>query len=129
MLFASPVLAQQTTQEPSNPPAAMEVPQTAPDAGANADAQTTGPKEASQTAELDGMQVWSSDEQNLGTVEQVNLDPNGQAESIHVNVGAVLGIGGKTVKIDAADFAAKDDRVELTLSEEEVSALPEVAAE
>jgi sporulation protein YlmC with PRC-barrel domain len=119
ILLATPALAQQTTPEPSTPPTALEQPEASGGAAATATAPTT---------DLMDKHVWSSDGKDLGTISKVNLGANGAVESIHVGVGTFFGLGGKTVKIEAADFSLNNDRVELKMNTDAAKALPEIKA-
>lgn len=125
LLMATPASAQSTTPERSDAPAAVEQP--APD-GVDQKEAIEG-AEADETSEMTvtvGQEVWSSDGKELGKVSSVNVDDTGKLESIYFDVGTTLGLGGKTVMSEAADFSQNDDRIELTIDAEAAQALPEV---
>jgi sporulation protein YlmC with PRC-barrel domain len=145
ILIATPAFAQQSTQKQDSLPAAMEKPQISLDA----DTKATAPSQSTQkpdslpdamekpqisadadakATDLKGKQVWSSDGKELGAITMVNLGTNGDVESIHVEVGAFFGLIGKTVKIDAAEFSQKNERVELKMDAEAAKALPKIKA-
>ena len=105
-LSAAPAFAQQTPSEsPQQPPAASE--------------------QAAPMGDLTGLEVYSSDGQRLGTVAKAEAN----AGSIQIDIGGFLGIGQRTVEISADQFKQMDNRVELSLTAEEVSQLPEVTAQ
>ena len=121
-LAATPALAQQEpSQDPMQPPAASEPPA---ESGA-----APGAEQAAPMGDLTGLDVYSSDGQKIGTVVKANLDADGKAESLHVDIGGFLGIGQKTVEISAEEFTEADGRIELTLTADAASDLPEVQAE
>lgn len=94
-------------------------------------APVTEQPQADRTAtmgDLVNMDVWSADGDKLGTVSKVNLGADGKVKSIHVEIGAFLGIGSRMVRVRAEQFINKDKRLELALTAEEAEALPEVEA-
>ena len=127
LLIATPALAQSTTPEKSDAPAAMEQPQSGAVNQPMATDETKTDAMAESTVAL-GQAVWSSDGEELGKVSKVNLDASGKLESIHFNVGALLGIGGKTVLSQASSFSQNKDRVDLKIDAKAANALPAVKA-
>ena len=113
-ISAAPAFAQQTPADPANPPAQTEQPQ----AG-----------ESGQSADLAGSTVMSADGKELGTVAKVNQSADGNIDSIHVEMGSTLGIGGKTVQVYPDQFTETENGIELSLTAEASEALPEVNAE
>ena len=113
-ISAAPAFAQQTPADPAKPPAQTEQPQ----AG-----------ESGQTADLAGSIVMSADGKELGTVAKVNQSADGNIDSIHVEMGSTLGIGGKTVQVYPDQFTETENGIELSLTAEAAEALPEVKAE
>lgn len=77
-------------------------------------------------AMLKGMPAFSSDGQSLGDVVEVIRGPDGKVEALHVEVGGFLGIGDRTVKIDADAFEELSDRIKLKIKGDDVRSLPEV---
>ena len=128
-----PLLASAQTQTPSDatpstPPAATQpAPTPAPAA------RPTAPAEKSATAPkadpLIGLAVFSSDGNRLGTVQAVNAEPGGQVKAIHIKSGGFLGFGGKMVAIPEGKFTRAGENVQLGLTAEEVSKLPEIKKE
>ena len=127
LLIATPAFAQSTTPEKSDAPAAMEQPQSGlvdqPKATDEAKTEAT----AGATVAL-GQAVWSSDGEELGKVSKVNVDANGTLESIHFDVGSLLGVGGKTVMTEVANFSQNKDRVDLKIDAKAANALPAIKA-
>ena len=127
LLAAAPAYAQDPApQEPSaQDQQAPGMDQQAPSA---AD-QQTGQDENAAEEKLAGLEVWSSDGQQLGEVTKVNRAADGNVQSIYADVGAFLGIGGKTVEITSDQFQQKDGRIELSMTAEAAKNLPEAAGE
>lgn len=53
---------------------------------------------------------------------------NGQLESIHFVVGSLLGVGGKTVMSEVANFSQNKDRIKLKVDAKAAKALPAIKA-
>ena len=113
---------------PTSPPAATRpetapMPQTPP---AQKPMPRPGDKSATVPANpLIGLSVFSSDGSKLGTVQSVATAPDGKATAIHVKTGGFLGLGGKLVAIQDGKFTKSGDRVQLSMTADEVSKLPE----
>jgi sporulation protein YlmC with PRC-barrel domain len=136
-----PLLAIAQTQSPppsptpSAPPAATQPAPTPPPAArpstepmspaARPDKSATAPK----ANPLIGLAVFSSDGSRLGTVHAVNAEPDGKVKAIHIKTGGFLGFGGKTVAIPDGKFTRAGDNVQLGMTAEEVSKLPEIKKE
>jgi sporulation protein YlmC with PRC-barrel domain len=84
----------------------------------------TAPKPAPN--ELIGLTVHSSDGNRLGTVQTVDAEPGGKVKAIHIKTGGFLGFGGKIVAVPDDKFDRKGASIQLRLTAEEVSKLPEV---
>jgi hypothetical protein len=76
-------------------------------------------------AALRGRSVVSSDGKELGQVVEVNKGPDGKIHSIQIDFGRWLGLGSKTVTINADKFEHLADQVRLHLRGEEVQAMPD----
>jgi Golgi apparatus protein 1 len=77
-------------------------------------------------ASLKGIPAFSSDGRNLGDVVEVIRGPDGKIEALHIEVGGFLGIGDRTVRIDADAFEELTDRIRLKMTGDAVRSLPEV---
>ncbi|MET0194462.1 MAG: PRC-barrel domain-containing protein [Hyphomicrobiaceae bacterium] len=75
---------------------------------------------------LVGLAVFSADGSKLGNVHSVNAEPDGKVKAIHIKTGGFLGIGGKLVAIPEGKFTRSGENIQLGLSSDEVSKLPEV---
>jgi hypothetical protein len=121
-----------TPSEPATPPAATK-PDTAP-------LPPTGPaqkpvitprstdKSATAPAKVNplvGLAVFSSDGNKLGSVHSVAAAPDGKVTAIHIKTGGFLGFGGKLVAIPDGKFTRTGDNVQLGMTSDEVSKLPE----
>ena len=76
-------------------------------------------------ASLKGMPAFSADGKNLGEVVEVIRGPDGKVQSVHIEVGRFLGIGERTLTIDANQFEQLVDRIRLRLDADAVRSLPE----
>jgi hypothetical protein len=76
-------------------------------------------------ASLKGVPAFSADGKNLGDVVNVVRGPDGKVQSVQVEVGRFLGIGDRTVTIDANQFEPLVDRIKLRLDANAVRSLPE----
>jgi sporulation protein YlmC with PRC-barrel domain len=136
-----PLIASAQTQSPpastpSSPPAATTpaptpapgpaVKPTEPSSPAvRSDKSATAPK----ANPLIGLAVFSSDGSRLGTVQAVNAEPDGKVKAIHIKTGGFLGFGGKMVAIPEGKFTRAGENVQLGMTSEEVSKLPEIKRE
>jgi len=70
--------------------------------------------------------VFSSDGSRLGSVHSVSADSDGKVKAIHIKTGGFLGIGGKLVAIPEGKFTRAGENIQLGMTVDEVSKLPEV---
>jgi sporulation protein YlmC with PRC-barrel domain len=90
--------------------------------------QTTLPEHpgmAGLYSSLIGLGVMSSDGERLGNVQNVIADPDGKAV-IFVKTDGFLGLGPRTVAIPEGKFSHTGEFIQLALTVQEVSKLPEV---
>ena len=136
------VSAQTTPPSPSpaSPPAATKpdlapMPQTGPatkpadPAKSPATAPQSGDKSATSPAAVNplvGLAVFSSDGNKLGSVHSVSAAPDGKVKAIRLKTGGFLGIGGKLVAIPEGKFTRNGQDIQLGMTADEVSKLPEV---
>ena len=134
-LFACSPLAvmAQTTMTPSTPdrPSATEPARPAdPAMKPTEPTRPALPRTTEQTAPkinpLIGLAVFSSDGSKLGNVHSVNVEPDGKVKAIHLKTGGFLGIGGKLVAIPEGKYTRAGDNIQLGMTSDEVSKLPEV---
>ena len=71
--------------------------------------------------------VFSSDEKNVGEVTALKLDASGKVTELQAGIGGFLGIGETQVRLMPAQFKLVNDRVVLSLTAEQVKALPQIA--
>lgn len=79
---------------------------------------------AQQMAAMQGMPVFSSDDQNIGRVVDVTRGPDGRIQSVAVQVGRFLGIGDRVVTINADTLRQAGDRIQLKMDANQVRSLP-----
>lgn len=76
---------------------------------------------------LMGMPVVDMAGEEIGEVEDILLDKNGQVAGIVLVTGQVLGLGGKTVAVSWQDISSAEnaESITLNLTEEQLAAAPE----
>lgn len=74
-----------------------------------------------------GMKVVDTAGEEIGEVEDILLDKNGQVAGLVLVTGKVLGLGGKSVAVSWQDVASAEDAeaITLNLTEEQLAAAPE----
>src|SRR5262249_13959063 len=87
---------------------------------------STSDKQSAAKNPMVGLSVFSSDGSKLGSVQSVTAGADGKAKAIRLKTGGFLGFGGKLVEIPEGKFTKSGDNVQLGLTSEEVSKLPEV---
>src|SRR5688500_624399 len=133
MLVALTVLAgapsaghAQTQPSPTTPPPASRPETTPTPPPAQKPAPIPNDKSATspaQTNPLIGLAVFSSDGSKLGTIHSVATNPEGKATAIHFKTGGFLGLGGKLVAVPDGKFTRTGDRVQLSMTSDEVGKL------
>ncbi len=76
-------------------------------------------------AHLTGMPVFSSDGKDLGSVISVKRAPDGKIQTVQIQAGRFLGLGDKTVTIDADQLQELANQIKLRLNADQVRELPE----
>ena len=135
VLAAIPLLsAVAQTQSPApaetSPPPAVTKPETTmPPAQRPATSPASVPDKAvtapGKQHPLVGLAAISSDGSNLGSVQKVVAGPDGKASAIHLKVGGFLGFGGKVVAITSSKFNRSGDKIQVGMTADEISKLPE----
>ncbi len=131
-LFAATGALAQTTSPtpPMTPPAAndtkpMEKAPTAP--SVRPSAVQTGPSlTEAEAKELIDANVISSDKKNVGEVAAIQRDSTGKVTELHADVGGFLGMGETRVRVMPSQFTVSNKQIQLTLTAEQVSALPKI---
>jgi sporulation protein YlmC with PRC-barrel domain len=75
-------------------------------------------------ASLRGLPVTTSDAKDVGQVVDVVRKPDGSVQSIQIEVGQRLGLGAKTITIDADKIDQFMDQVRLRMGHDEVMSAP-----
>jgi PRC-barrel domain len=73
-----------------------------------------------------GLNIFSADGNKLGSVQSVEAGSDGKVKAIRFKTGGFLGFGGKLVEIPEGKFTKSGDNLQLGLTADEVSKLPEV---
>ena len=120
LLAAPAAMAQQTPPPAADPPAAT---QPTPDAAQPSPGMSE--RAAPAASALLGKEVFSSDQTRLGKVEKVVAGSDGKASAIQIKTGGFLGFGGKMVSIPDSRISLRGENVQVQMTAEEVSKLPE----
>lgn len=134
---ALPALAQDaSTPSAATPPAAA--PAEAPAAPAEAPAAPASGVMAAidaddvpvislnlMTGQVKDLQVIGADDEEIGEVNAVLGDQNGQPQAISVEIGGFLGFGGKTVILMLTDVRLDLGRLRTALTKDEIENLPD----
>lgn len=92
-------------------------------------AADAAPSDEAKSVDIVGLPVVTRDGERVGDVVMVVADPDGAMQAVLVKTGGFLGFGSKRIAIPVDKIAQQDKSVRLTLTAEEVSALPEVPAQ
>jgi PRC-barrel domain protein len=76
-------------------------------------------------ATVRGLPVYSSDNEDVGRVVEVVRDGNDKVQALQIDIGRFLGVGGRTITIDANSFEQLADMIRLRLTAEAVRSAPE----
>ena len=129
LAFASWLAASAQTQGPSPPsptappPAARPNPTPMPPPTDTTGASASAPGAADPMLR---MAVFSSDGSKVGTVEGISTAPDGAIKGIHIRTGGFLGFGARLVAIPQGRFTRNGNAIQLGLTADEVSKLPEL---
>jgi len=133
IFVAVPVLsALAQTQSPAASEAGTPPAATKPDAMSPAQRPTTPSAVPERTVKtpakgnaLVGLTVFSSDGSKLGAVHSVASGPDGNVTAIYLKTGGFLGFGSKIVAIPLGKFTRAADTIQVGMTADEVSKLPE----
>jgi PRC-barrel domain protein len=103
-----------TGMKPSDPPKSPTMP------------STNNQSAAPAKNPMIGLSIFSSDGSKLGSVQSVDAGPDGTVKAIRFKTGGFLGFGGKVVEVPEGKFTKSGDNVQLGMTSDEVSKLPEV---
>lgn len=108
---------------PTTPPTGMK-----PTEPPKSPTMPSGNKQSAAPAKnpMIGLNIFSSDGNKLGSVQSVDAGPDGKVKAIRFKTGGFLGFGGKLVEIPEGKFTKSGDNVQLGMTSDEVSKLPEV---
>jgi hypothetical protein len=136
---AAALSAAAQTQTPApdaqaTPPAAKPEPAPTPPTGMKpaeppkSPTMPSGNKQSAAPAKdpMIGLTIFASDGNKLGSVQSVDAGPDGKVKAIRFKTGGFLGFGGKLVEIPEGKFTKAGDNVQLGMTSDEVSKLPEV---
>jgi multidrug efflux pump subunit AcrA (membrane-fusion protein) len=130
-LFAATGAIAQTTSPtaPATPPSKMETTPTTPMAPTTRPAtpvQVAPTMTEAEAKELIDANVVSSDKKNVGEVAAIQRDSSGKVIELHADVGGFLGMGETRVRLMPSQFTVANKQVNLTLTSDQISALPKI---
>lgn len=111
MLIAGSAAAQTTAPNPNSlPSTGMSPPASSSPAGAppaSAGKAVTMPSSAADSgmgSAVMGLSVKGTDNTKIGKIDDVLISPDGKVDKVVIDVGGVLGVGGKDVMVDWKDL-------------------------
>lgn len=131
LFVATGALAQTTSPTPpATPPAVndtkpMEKTPTAPSVRSSP-VQTAPSLTEAEVKELIDANVISSDKKTVGEVAAIQRDSSGKVTELHADVGGFLGMGETRVRLVPSQFTVSNKQILLTLTAEQVGALPKI---
>lgn len=75
--------------------------------------------------DLEEMEIYSAGNEEVGDVKDVLVDGSGQPVAVSADVGGFLGMGERHVVIGLDQLTKVDDRLTVSMTKEEIEALPE----
>jgi sporulation protein YlmC with PRC-barrel domain len=129
-LLAAPALAEDTMHKTPTPPAAQNTnPATnAQSAQPSTAAQTAQQSDQWRTSKLVGLNVYNSNNEKIGDINELIMGKDGQIDLIVVGVGGFLGMGEKDVAVpfEALNLTQKNNKWYLTMnaSKDELKSAP-----
>jgi sporulation protein YlmC with PRC-barrel domain len=75
-----------------------------------------------RASELIGSTVYDVQNQDIGSVKDVIVNPDGRVTAVVVDVGAFLGMGGKNVAVALNDLKTDNNRLTLNRSKSQLEA-------
>jgi PRC-barrel domain/Cysteine rich repeat len=73
---------------------------------------------------LRGLAVLSAENEEVGRVVEVVRDENGRIQALQVDIGSFLGVGGRTISIDANSFEHLGNKIRISLTGEALRSAP-----
>jgi sporulation protein YlmC with PRC-barrel domain len=91
-------------------------------------ADTTGAAQIKSSemraSKIIGSSVYDTNNQKLGTVQDLIVAKGGQVEEVVVDVGSFLGLGGKDVAVKMSDVKTDNNRLTLDRTKEQLAQAP-----
>lgn len=96
-----------------------------PPASAHAQAKTMPAPAAADASKLIGRNIKNPNNDTIGEIESVYLDPNGKVDSVIVGVGGFLGVGERYARLNWKDLQVSDngERVVLNMTKDQLKAI------
>lgn len=79
--------------------------------------------------ELNGMEIITSDREDVGGVEKIVMSPNNQNIHAVVTVGGLLGVGGKTILIPLEKFTRTNDELHVKATQSQLKEMNDYGSE
>ena len=76
--------------------------------------------------DLEDMNIYSSDDEKIGEVDDVLVDSSAKPVAVSAEVGGFLGLGEKDVVIDLSQFTKDGDHLRTSMTKEQIKELPEM---
>ena len=78
-------------------------------------------------APVRGLPVLSSNNEDVGRVVEVIRDGNGKVQALEIDIGRFLGVGGRSITIEANAFEQLADKIKLRLTSDAVRSVPDAS--
>ncbi len=86
-------------------------------------------EQGQEPGSLKGMPVFSLDGKDLGQIIQVERSPDGQIQSVQIQIGRLLGLGEKVITVGSNKIQQFADRVKVLMNSDQIRSLPEARSE
>jgi sporulation protein YlmC with PRC-barrel domain len=100
-------------------PAAFAAEDTMTSPSASTSIQTIQPDQM-RASKIIGADVYDRDNEKVGDVDDLILDRNGEVAHVVINVGEVLGMGGKDVAVHMKDIKMDNNRLTLSQTKDQL---------
>ena len=120
---------QQTDQADVQVQTGQEGEQQAPAQGQQDQQQQTAALSGEEAENLIGKKAYGADGQEVGEVTNLLIGSDGQARAAVIEFGGFLGIGSNEVAVDWSKLQVAEDRVIVSMTEDEIKSAPKYERE
>lgn len=77
-----------------------------------------------RASKIIGSTVYDRNNQNMGSVKDLVIGKGGQIDAVIVDVGSVLGVGGKNVALRMSDIKTDNNRLTISQTKDQLAQAP-----